>query len=101
MRKAYFRCNGGHYYRDEHCPLDGWSSAESREFSQILGRLSGKGEDPSLDDLRKAGMSASALGRTVVIEFGSPDSVFDALSPEGYILKGKWTKTRDLPLELL
>jgi hypothetical protein len=45
--------------------------------------------------LRAAGLTESALKRTIVIDFGSNDSAFDAISPAGYFVNGQWIKQRD------
>ena len=89
MIKAYIRCNSGHYFSGEYCPLDGWTSAESRELADALTRVSGPGE-LSLRKLRQMGVSKTALRRAILVEFGSTDAVFEALAPEGYVLDHEW-----------
>jgi len=95
MTRAYCRCNSGHYFVGEFCPLDGWSSSESTELKKVVEQVVGTGEEPSLVRLRAAGLSDSALRRTIVIEFGIDECAFDAISPEGYFVDGHWIKQRD------
>jgi hypothetical protein len=98
---AYSRCNGGHYFRGPCCPLDGWSSAASRELDAACHRLSASGRPVSLASLREAGVSDSSLSRIIVIEFGCAESVFDAVSPEGYVVNGRWQPLEELGDEFL
>ena len=101
MVQAYCRCNSGHYFVGEYCPIDGWLSPESKELAAGVKRLIGTGQEVSLAELRKAGVSEGALRRTVGIEFGASESAFDALSPEGYVIKGEWKplKRLDVPFK--
>jgi hypothetical protein len=46
--------------------------------------------------LREAGVSEGSLPRIIVIEFGSQASVFDTLSPEGYVVNGRWHPIEEL-----
>ena len=32
MIRAYCRCNSGHYFVGEYCPIDGWSSSVAKEL---------------------------------------------------------------------
>jgi hypothetical protein len=96
MVQAYCRCNNGHYFVGEYCPIDGWSSPASKELVEGVKRLIGTGQEISLAELRRAGVSEDALRRSVVIEFGASESAFDALSPEGYVIKGEWKPLRRL-----
>jgi hypothetical protein len=96
MVQAYCRCNNGHYFVGEYCPIDGWSSPASKELVEGVKRLIGTGQGISLAELHSAGVSEDALRQAVVIEFGASESAFDALSPEGYVIKGEWK-----PLSLL
>ncbi len=98
---AYSRCNGGHYFRGACCPLDGWSSPASRELDAACQKLSASGRPVSLASLREAGVSEASLLRVVVIEFGSADAMFDALSPEGYVVKGCWQPLEELGDEFM
>ena len=87
--RAYCRCNSGHYFQGEFCPFDGWSSAASKELATAVERLTGAGQELSLAALRKAGVSRETIERTVVVEFGSAASAFDALDPRGYVVNGE------------
>ena len=59
------------------------------ELSNASERLRSKNTEPSLDALREEGVSEVALGRAVVIEFGSEKSAFEAISPDYYVINGK------------
>src|SRR4051812_8122571 len=96
IRCAYSRCNGGHYFRGACCPLDGWSSDASRELTAAGERLSRSGRPLTLAHLREEGVSENSLKRIIVIEFGSASSAFDALSPEGYVVNGRWQPIEEL-----
>ena len=95
-KRIYVRCNGGDLFdaRLAVCPLDGWSSPETMEVTQVARRLDTPGEDVSLERLREAGLCEAALARVIVMEFGSEEATFDALSPDGYVLDGQWTPLR-------
>jgi len=93
---AYSRCNGGHYFRGVCCPLDGWSSAASEELDTACRRLAAAGRAVSLASLREAGVSQGSLRRIIVVEFGCEESVFDAVSPEGYVVNGSWQPLEEL-----
>ncbi len=80
-RRAYSRCNSGHYFLGECCPFDGWSSPATRELTAAVKRLARSGRPVSLEELRKSGVSDATIARTIVIEFGSEASAFDAISP--------------------
>ena len=96
MVQAYCRCNSGHYFVGEYCPIDGWSSTASKELTEAVERLLGTGREISLAELRSAGVSEATIRRTLVIEFGVSESAFDAISPEGYMIKGEWKPLRYL-----
>jgi hypothetical protein len=98
---AYSRCNGGHYFRGVCCPLDGWSSAASEELDASCRKISASGRPISLASLREAGVSEPSLSRIIVIEFGSEEAMFDAVSPEGYVVKGSWRPLEDLGAEFM
>jgi hypothetical protein len=87
-KKVYFRCNSGHYFDSAHCPFDDWTTGEFAEIAAVAGRL---GDDVSIDRLQDQGIPAHALGRVLIIDFGSDASVFQAMDPAGYIVAGKWT----------
>jgi hypothetical protein len=50
----------------------------------------------SIAESRRAGVSEAAIQRTIVIEFGSSDCVFDAIAPEGYVIEGRWKLLKHL-----
>ncbi|TAM81698.1 MAG: hypothetical protein EPN47_13250 [Acidobacteria bacterium] len=89
MTRLYWRCNGGHYFCTLCCPYDGWSSPELRDLHTASERLRSKNVLPSLDALRAEGMGETAIKRAIVIEFGSEEAVFDAISPRSYVVGGK------------
>src|ERR1700722_5367750 len=86
MKKIYWRCNGGHYFSSLHCPFDGWTSDELRQLNYASDQLAIKRASPCIDGLRGEGVSESALRRTIVVEFGSDLSAFDAISPDLYVI---------------
>jgi hypothetical protein len=88
--RAYCRCNSGHYFEGSHCPFDGWSSPESTQLAEAIGRLRADGHPLSIHLLSEAGVSEPALARTIVVEFGCDASSFDAIAPEGLIVDGTW-----------
>ena len=96
MVQLYSRCNSGHYFIGEYCPIDGWSSPASKELTEVAERLAATGRGISVAELRRAGVSEGAIRRAIVIEFGSSDSAFEAISPEGYVVKGEWKPLRSL-----
>ena len=63
--------------------------ALAKELTKALKRLATSGQKVSLEGLRKAGVSEATLARTIVIEFGSGASAFDAVSPEDYVVNGE------------
>ena len=87
--QAYCRCNSGHYFQGEFCPFDGWSSAASRELTAAVKRLAGAGQEISLPALRQAGVGQATLGRTIIVQFGSLASAFEALAPQEYVVHGQ------------
>lgn len=95
MTKVYCRCNGGHYFRGVYCPLDGWSSPESVELSKAVEDVVAAGRELSISTLREAGLGERALKRTIVIEFGASESIFNAISPAGYLVHGQWITARE------
>jgi hypothetical protein len=100
MIKAYFRCNGGDYFDGDACPFDGWSSVEVHEFHAALLRLSNAGQFPSINALQTQGLSAAALSRVIVVEFGNDSASFEALSPSTYLKDGVKRKLGNLGREL-
>ena len=87
---AYCRCNSGHYFVGEYCPLDGWSSLAAKELVKVTRRVLASGRELSLQGLRQAGLSEATAQRTIVIEFGTDAGAFDAVSPEGFVIHGEW-----------
>jgi hypothetical protein len=98
-KRAFIRCNGGDYFQGEYCPLDNWSSAESKELAAITARLTAEGQEVSIAGLRKVGVSETTIKRTIVIDFGSDASVFEAISPQGFVVNGKWKLLRQAGLD--
>lgn len=96
MVRAYIRCNSGHYFMGEFCPLDGWSSSESLELTEAATKVLASGNQLSLLELERVGMTNASLKRVIVSQFGSEQSAFDAVVPEGYFIDGKWHRLRDL-----
>ena len=90
MIRAYCRCNSGHYFVGESCPIDGWSSPIAKELVQAAKRVTAAGQALSVPALRQVGLSEAAAQRTVVIEFGTDACVFDAIVPEGLVIHGTW-----------
>lgn len=89
MTHLYFRCNGGHYFRAARaCPFDGWSSDGIEHAIAIFEQLRAAGA-PTIDALRRSGVSPALIARTLVIDFGNDASAFDALVPERYIHAGR------------
>lgn len=88
--RVYRRCNSGHNFAGGCCPLDGWSSPKTDAVLIALERLTAAHVTPSIGNLQQAGVSEDALARTIVVRFGSRASTFDAISPEGYVVEGRW-----------
>lgn len=88
-KQAYCRCNSGHYFTGECCPFDGWSSAASKELAQAVKKLRVLGREVSVAELRDSGVSDATLWRTIIIEFGTDASSFEAVSPEEYVVHGE------------
>ncbi len=96
ITRAYARCNGGHYFQGACCPLDGWSSPASVELEAACRRLDQMGRRISLAALVEAGVSSGSLDRIIVIEFGSDAAAFEAVSPQGYVIDGKWSPLEEV-----
>lgn len=93
---AYSRCNGGHYFRGSHCPLDGWSSQASKELDKACQLLDDQGRALSVAALREAGVSPESMKRIIVVDFGCESSVFDLIAPEGYVVDGEWQELSEV-----
>jgi hypothetical protein len=94
--RAYCRCNSGHYFVGEFCPFDGWSSPASRELTEACDQLAGADQDFSLQSLRKAGVSNATMGHTILVTFGSDESIFDAFSAQQFVVAGQAKDARQL-----
>ena len=101
MIRVYCRCNSGHYFAGDICPLDGWSSSECLELADCVDRLRASGTRPCLEQLRLVGASEEAIKRAIVIEFGSDSVVFDAIAPAGYVIENEWREIDKLGLEFM
>src|SRR5436190_4301668 len=101
LARAYCRCNGGDYFVGTMCPMDGWSSPASVELADAVDRLARAGRRLSIEDLRATGVSEATLARTIVIDFGSAASAFDALTPRGYFVAGTWKPLHELGLAFI
>jgi len=62
------------------------------ELHDAAQKLESKHISPSLAGLQAEGISEGALRRTIIVEFGSEKAVFDAISPDRYIVAGKEVK---------
>ena len=94
MKRFYWRCNGGHSFEALRCPFDGWTSDELLELNNAAESLRSKETNPSIAALAVQGVSEAALRRAIVVEFGSEQSVFDAISPDYYVINGQSVKLR-------
>lgn len=102
---VYFRCNSGHYFRasaesGDCCPLDGWSLLGLEAVRAAEASLVADGKAVTIEALRAGGAPGGALQRTLLVEFGSDDSVFEALSPEGFVLDGRFVTLVEAPPSL-
>jgi hypothetical protein len=102
MVRVFMRCNSGHYFTGPvpSCPLDGWSDPETRLVFLAAERLIAAGVTPTIDRLRAEDISQDALDRTIIIQFGSDASAFEALAPEGYIVGEAWRTIATVPAPL-
>ncbi len=96
IARAYSRCNSGHHFVGENSPFDGWSSEASRELTRAVAILSHSGRRVSMEEFRTIGVSEATIRRTIVIEFGSADSAFDAISPKLYVINEKAMRVDEL-----
>jgi hypothetical protein len=67
------------------------------DVNLALIRLEDHGQRITLSNLAEQGVPANVLSRTIVIQFGSDDGVFEALDPSGFILSGEWTLLQNAP----
>ena len=96
IRRVYTRCNSGHYFVGECCPLDGWSSPASKEISAAVKRLAKLGRKATVEELRNLAVSDAAIAKTIIIEFGSESAAFEAISPEHLVVNGETIAAMDL-----
>lgn len=96
MTDVYFRCNSGHYFSTEYCPFDGWTHPRFSQVIEISSKLKTEGKPISIEILKLRGISDSVLSRIILIEFGSNKSRFEALSPDGYLVDGKWYNMKQI-----
>jgi hypothetical protein len=82
----------------ESCPYDGWSSPASRELTDAVVRLAKAGKELSLEELRSLGISSETLWRTIIVSFGVGASIFEAFSPDTYVVNGEAKPPRKLGL---
>jgi hypothetical protein len=101
MRKAYWRCNSGHYYCVRFCPFDGWSRPSLQKLLDTVTEMDSRGEEVSIAKLVEKGFDQSVLDRVIVIEFGGNKHVFDAISPEGYVIQSKYVPLASVGPEFL
>jgi hypothetical protein len=97
---VFFRCNSGHYFRQTHCPLDGWSTGGIIRAHQLAESLARSDDSISIEALKHAGVPVEVLHRTLVIEFGATTAVFDAIEPDALVVHGERVLLRDLPSSL-
>lgn len=97
-KRAYCRCNSGHYFSGECCPYDGWFSPASHELTEAVVRLAKMGKELSIEELRELGVSSETLWRTIIISFGVGASAFEALAPDTYVVNGETKPPRKLGL---
>ena len=65
-------------------------------MADAVDRLSGLKLEPSFAQLRRVGLKKAARHRTIVVDFGTEEAIFEAVAPEGYVVDGKWRPLRDL-----
>ncbi|HEY9379447.1 MAG TPA: hypothetical protein VIQ02_20400 [Jiangellaceae bacterium] len=100
VRRVYARCNGGHYFRGSVCPFDGWS-VEGLDAVQLAElRLLDAQENLSVEALRVEGIADQVAARLLIIEFPSPEAVFDAIEPQGLVVNGEYVHVDKLGPEL-
>jgi hypothetical protein len=70
-------------------------------LTAALKKLARLGRGLSVEELRNLGVSEATLERTIVVEFGSPASAFEAIAPEEYMVDGQAIPLAQLPDSLL
>ena len=96
MKRAYWRCNSGHYFSTSTCPLDGWNRPWTHELAEVTRQILSKDGAPSIQALRDSGVKQETLDKVIVIEFGSQKSSFDGFAPEAYFVGGKCVRVAEL-----
>lgn len=97
-RRAYYRCNGGDYFRGtDNCPVDGSHAPGALLLAAAEQRLIEGDRELSIELLRQIGLSDAVLARTIVIEFADDESMFEAMAPESYIIHGELRLRFDWP----
>lgn len=79
-----------------HCPIDGWTAPEAKELAAAAERLLKMTGQLSIEALRKVGVREGTLTRAIVVDFGHEAASFDAIVPEGYVVRGEWKRLREL-----
>ena len=64
-------------------------------------KITSEGKKLTLKELKENAASDETLRRTIIIDFGTGNFVFDAFSPDGFIIGGKYLRLPELPSELL
>jgi hypothetical protein len=80
------------------CPFDGWAVAELPHVATLVETL---GPASSIDAIKASGVSAELLSRLLLIEFGSAESAFEAISPGHVLIDGRILEAAEMPLRLL
>jgi hypothetical protein len=101
MRRTYWRCNSGHYFSSPNCPQDGWSRPYLERLFEAVKGMEERGENVSIELLRRKGFDNETLNRVIVIDFGSEKAVFDGIVPDGYLIDGKFIPLGKLDREHL
>ncbi len=82
----------------ESCPYDSWSSPTCRELTEAVALLAKSGKELSIEELRNLGVSSETLWRTIIVSFGVGASIFEAFSPDTYVVNGETKPPRKLGL---
>ncbi len=101
MNRAFIRCNEGHYFEGQHCFFDGWSSKESEQFWRISEEIRSENQPISLELFRQKGADHQTIKRMIVIDFGDGNFVFEAISPDGFVVDGRYIRLNALPAEMI
>lgn len=102
MKKLYFRCNGGHYFTNSRgCPFDGWWLTGLDEVLSHFADLQRTGGELTIESIKSINPSEEVINRTLIIDFGSDDVIFDGLVPEIYFYGGKMLPLHECDLNLM